>query len=350
MMKKRSRRILRKNISPQIPACVLCASSQKALFRAHDRYHALPGEFRFVQCISCGLVSLNPQPSPRELARHYPENYYAYSFHAPSAQEVRRAIFFYKLYFSTEKPTFRTRLLQLFFLPMKHLLRGTSISPGAKILDVGCSNGTFLSKMKSAGMEPYGIEISKKGCTNARKLGIHVTQGVLERGMYPANHFDAVTLNHVFEHLRDPLETLRELKRIVKPTGKIIIAVPNANSLSRHLFGQYWAPWEVPRHLFIFSPSTMKRCAARAGLRAERTRFISFPYEFQVSIAYLLNAHKHRPIEESRFAMSKAAYYLLFPLIYLLDMLHIGGVIEVTLMKGKKSGDENNRSGKSQRN
>jgi SAM-dependent methyltransferase len=266
-------------------------------------------------------------PSMKDVAKYYPSEYHAYARYDPGTRKERFAIRMYKLYFAKGG----NLLAKLLFLPFKHLLRGTHIVPGGTILDVGCGNGAFLSKMKAPGMRAYGVEFSPDGAKEARRRGLNVKCGTLEQQKYPARFFDVITLNHVFEHVPDPLGTLRELKRILKPGGRIIIAVPNTRSLAAKLFGRYWASLDPPRHLSVHSPRTMRIAADRTGLTVRNIRHISFPFQFQASLAYVLHPRARVPLDKTWLGTSTLAYWLLFPLVYLVDFLRIGDVIEVTL-------------------
>jgi SAM-dependent methyltransferase len=272
---------------------------------------------------------LDPQPSMKDLSAYYPRRYYAYARYNPNTIKERFAIAMYKLFFGQRGNV----LKKLLFLPLKHLLRGTHIIPGGRILDVGCGNGAFLYKMQAAGMEAHGIEFSPNGAKAAQRLGLNVKCGTLEQQKYPPKFFDVITLNHVFEHLPDPLGTLAELKRILKSDGRIIVAVPNAHSLARWLFGKYWSSLEIPRHLFIPNPIVMQRCARATGLRIESLRYLSFPAQFHVSLMYWLYRNRPVPLENAWINTSRILHALCLPLAYLVDFLHIGDVIEVTVAR-----------------
>jgi len=309
--------------------CLVCGSKDKRfMFIGKDRLHAIQGNFKVVKCRKCGLIMLDPQPSMQELSKYYPTKYHAYAHYDTGSKKESFAIFLYKLFFGNGNP-----LLKLAFLPFKHLLRGTKIIPGGKILDVGCGNGAFLYKMQVAGMDTYGVELSADGAKEAQRLGLKVKCGTLEQQKYPANFFDVITLNHVLEHVAEPVKTLKELRRILKPYGTIIIAVPNSRSLAAKLFGRYWASLEIPRHLTIHNPNTMQMAARKAGLMVRGVRYISFPSSFQASIMYVLHPRAKTPLENNWVNKSKLLYWLLLPLVYIVDILHIGDVIEVTMKR-----------------
>jgi 2-polyprenyl-3-methyl-5-hydroxy-6-metoxy-1,4-benzoquinol methylase len=308
--------------------CIICGSKdKKALFLGKDRLHAIKGTFPVARCRNCGCIMLDPMPTMAKVAKYYPSEYHAYARYDPGTRKERFAISMYKLFFGPGG----NPLKKLLFLPFKHLLRGTHIVPGKRILDVGCGNGAFLSKMQAAGMDAYGVEFSPDGAKEAQRRGLKVKQGTLEQQKYPSRHFDVITLNHVFEHVPDPVGTLRELKRILKPGGRIIMAVPNNRSLAYMMFGRFWASLDTPRHLSVHTPKSMRIAAKKAGLRLNSIRYISFPFQFQASLAYALHPHALQPLETMWIGESRLLYWLLFPLVYIADFLRIGDVIEVTL-------------------
>ncbi len=311
--------------------CILCGSRTQFLFINRDRLHAIPGTFRVVRCTNCGTMQLDPVPAMKDVARYYPSTYHAYARYDPGARKERFAVWLYKLYF---KPG-GNPLLKLLFLPFKHLLRGTHVISGAKILDVGCGNGSFLSKMQAAGMDAHGVEFSPDGAKEAQRRGLNVKCGTLEQQKHPSNSFDVVTLNHVFEHVPNPVGTLREIKRILKPGGRAIIAVPNARSLAAKLFGRYWAALDTPRHLSVHTPKAMRIAAKKTGLALKGVRYISFPFEFQASLAYVFHPRATVPLDKTWIGESRLLYWLFFPLVYLTDFLRIGDVIETTFTKEK---------------
>jgi SAM-dependent methyltransferase len=101
----------------------------------------------------------------------------------------------------------------------------------------------------------------------ATKNGLDVALGSLEQQCYPSEHFDAVTLSHVIEHVPDPVGTLVECARLLKKGGKLVIATPNNASLGHRLFGRNWRGLEPPRHLHIFSPQSLRRTLGMAGFQ-----------------------------------------------------------------------------------
>ena len=104
----------------------------------------------------------------------------------------------------------------------------------------------------------------------------------------PGANIDAVVMSHLIEHVYDPVATLSEVRRILRPGGVVLMEMPNAGSLGRYVFGGYWYDWDVPRHLFLFDLRTLGLCCARAGLRIRRVVYSSYTNDWNRSLAYWL--------------------------------------------------------------
>ena len=113
-----------------------------------------------------------------------------------------------------------------------------------------------------AGGRPGG---RSAGCCSSAASGLTVHVGPLEALALPGQQFDAVTLNHVVEHLPDPASTLRECCRLVRQGGLLVAITPNARSLGHEVFGGSWRGLEPPRHLHVFTPRALARLARSAG-------------------------------------------------------------------------------------
>jgi SAM-dependent methyltransferase len=120
------------------------------------------------------------------------------------------------------------------------------------------------------GWAASGSESDPAAVTAAQKQGLPVRQGALPQTGWPDDSFAAVTLNHVIEHVHDPIAAFREIHRILQPGGWVWVSTPNADSLSHRTFGRHWRGLEPPRHLNIFTPNSLQKAAQEAGFEACR--------------------------------------------------------------------------------
>ena len=158
------------------------------------------------------------------------------------------------------------------------------------LLDVGCGSGAFLQTMRELGWHVHGVEPDAAAARVAREhYGLDISCGTLEEAALAAEQFDAITMRHVIEHLPDPVTTLRECRRLLKPSGRLIVTTPNVESLGRRVFGTSWRGLEVPRHLQLFSVGTLAECAHRAGLHVRAVRTSANSARWMHAASRLLN-------------------------------------------------------------
>ncbi len=253
--------------------CNLCGSSHSSiLFEIGDFWLERVHEcFTYVRCNKCGLVYQNPRPNSIEIVAYYPQEYEVF-------QSNRHAKYRFLLNYGMHR---RSRFIT------RHKSFG-------KLLDVGCANGSFLHWMKQYDYwDLYGIEPNQESAESARKHGIQVATGTLEQVAYPPAFFDVLTLWDVVEHLHDPLNTLRELNRIIKPDGVLVMRFPNLDSLDARLFGKYWAGFDAPRHLYVFDNHSMEEMLRLAGFSIfEKSTQVGGYLNFVKSIRFALTGNK----------------------------------------------------------
>jgi 2-polyprenyl-3-methyl-5-hydroxy-6-metoxy-1,4-benzoquinol methylase len=286
----------------ELVPCAICGSdAAPEVFWGRDRLCGLPGEFRVVQCTTCSLVYLNPRPNRGALRDFYPSQYPSHQpvvsrGSRPQSWARRRAkawaVRWYTSGLDFDPGQVRETLGGIEDFPPHFIYGFFPTKPGGRLLDVGCGSGLYLHAFQRLGWEACGVEISAPVAEQARQtLGLRIFTGVLEEARFPDGHFDVVTLLHVLEHLPDPVGTLREVSRILKPEGIVVLAVPNFRSAGALIFRSYWFPLDVPRHLYHFSAHTLWNLLTKVdGIRPVRVNY--FPGIFiRESWEYLCRDH-----------------------------------------------------------
>jgi SAM-dependent methyltransferase len=209
---------------------------------------------RLLACASCGLGRLHPLPDAAELERFYPDEYYGEpgtKFHPLVERLVRMVAARHISFLSGELP------------------------PGARVLDVGCGRGVILAALAELGLEVHGVEMSAEAARGADpRAEIRIAPRLAEAG-YEAAFFDEVLVWHVLEHLRDPRETLQEIQRILRPGGRLVVAVPNFASAQARWAGDAWFHLDLPRHLYHFPLPALRRLLTGTGFDIESEHHFS---------------------------------------------------------------------------
>jgi SAM-dependent methyltransferase len=229
--------------------CPLCgAADQRPRFAVDGCKSAV------VECRTCGLARLDPLPDDDEIAGFYPDAYYGdpgVKFRAPVEWLVRAV---------------GSRHIRF-------LARG--VPKGGRILDVGCGRGVLLADLAGHGYEVHGMERSPAAARGADpRAQIRIAPN-LAAAKYLPEFFDAVLLWHVLEHLREPVATVREIHRILRPGGKLVVAVPNFSSLQAGWAGPAWFHLDLPRHVFHFPLRALRRLLEQSGFTCESVHHFS---------------------------------------------------------------------------
>lgn len=239
--------------------CPLCDGTH---FRPR---HRILG-YSIVDCHGCGLTHLNPQPTDADLAR-----FYETVFHTPAWYErfphLRDFDYFGEAAGDGAGHRSYVELVR------RHV-------PHGSWLDVGCGHGRLAAEAAAAGYEAFGVDPNPLAVQAARqRLGAdRVFQGGVEAAALPPNRFSVVSMVGTVEHLKRPLETLREIHRVVEPGGLILVQTPNLASLQYRHQGENWEQFTPPGHLIYFAPRTLRALLKAAGFR--RVRFdMPFPLE-----------------------------------------------------------------------
>lgn len=235
----------------QIKKCEICESISLSDYMKCKDHFLSKEEFTLSQCNQCGFIFVNPQPEKEELNKYYdsPE----YISHSGTEKGIVN-----KIYKKVRKRTLekKLKLVQQF-------------SARKKILDIGSGSGELLNIFKENGWETLGAEPNASARNFAiGKYGLKIVDES-EIGKIPPASFDVISMWHVLEHVPDMQNRMSELKRIIKPDGKLFIAVPHYDSYDGTRYGEHWAAYDVPRHLWHFDSQTLEKLFNKYGFKKE---------------------------------------------------------------------------------
>lgn len=248
------------------PFCCMCGSAGEMVYSGvRDKLFGASGEWSFSRCSNadCRLLWLDPRPLEEDIHEAY-ATYYTHTLSGRTTRSLMDRLLSALLRILTRSIILVSGLAkQRQDVSDMHL---NELSPG-QLLDIGCGDGRFLHRMKDRGWSVTGLDFDQKAARAAKeKYDIEVKVCRLEETGYPDNSFDAVTMHHVIEHVFNPVATLREVCRILKPGGMVVVVTPNAESMGLRIYGPNWRGLEAPRHIQIFSPKALETAVRNAGL------------------------------------------------------------------------------------
>jgi len=204
-----------------------------------------------------------PQPSLENLGKYYESEDYI------SHTDNKRSLF-EKLYHFIKSIALKNKL---------NLINSLQPNKG-KILDIGAGTGEFLSVAKNDGWQTIGVEPSDRAKAIALNKGVSFVGDTRE---LENNSFDVISMWHVLEHVPDLDRQIKELKRLLKPTGTLIIAVPNFKSFDAKHYEKFWAAYDVPIHFWHFSKTAIKLLFEKEEMKLEKVLPMKFD-SFYVSL------------------------------------------------------------------
>lgn len=213
--------------------------------------HSVSGEFfELIQNSEFGFLETTPQPSSDKLYDYYKSEDYI------SHTDSKRNLF--------EKAYHLVRSISL----KKKLKLINSFSKEAKnLLDVGCGTGDFLQTAQNNNWNVLGIEPNEKARAIANKKTNNSVFEVEQLLKFESHSFDVITLWHVLEHLPNLQEQVSILKKLLKPNGTLIIAVPNYKSFDAIHYAEFWAAFDVPRHLWHFNKESVSKLISKFQMK-----------------------------------------------------------------------------------
>ena len=263
--------------------CKNCGGTSKFVYKTlQDRVGNAKGSWSLIGCNNskCGLAWIDPIPYCSTLSSAY-ETYYT---HTENRYQSRLRCFYLQFRNNYIRRRFGYPITEISWwiramgtlmaiLPhrrigMEAMVMWVPWHPGGKLLEIGCGNGDRLALFRDLGWKVKGIEPDTKV---ASIKGLDIVAGTLESGKFQGESFDVIVLSHVIEHVFDPLETIRECHRLLRPGGRLAMLTPNTESLGHRWFGRNWLHLDAPRHLHLFNSHNLAKLCMNIGLTDVRS-------------------------------------------------------------------------------
>ena len=222
--------------------CPICKSERISYVLTASDHTVSNKVFEIWECNSCTLRFTQSVPDQGDIGAYYQSE--DYISHTDTSKGLINS-----LYHKVRKRTLAGK---------RDLVTSFTTGKQGSILDIGAGTGAFLNTMLLANWEVTGIEPDTKAREIAMErynIGLKPSEELFE---LPGQSFDVITLWHVLEHVHDLHGYINKLKELLKPSGKIFIAVPNYTSYDEKVYKEYWAAYDVPRHLYHFSPQSVR--------------------------------------------------------------------------------------------
>jgi 2-polyprenyl-3-methyl-5-hydroxy-6-metoxy-1,4-benzoquinol methylase len=237
-------------------SCPNCGDTNIFKVLSAKDYTVSGEEFEIWECKNCTQRFTQNVPEESEIGKYYrSENYIS---HSDTSKGLIN-----NLYHKVRKRT---------LIQKRKLIQKATGKKGGNILDVGGGTGAFLNTMKIANWNCTGIEPDQTAREKALELYKIDLKEAEKLYLLPPQSFDAITLWHVLEHVHELHKYVEQLKDLLSREGKLFIAVPNYTSGDEKIYNEYWAAYDVPRHLYHFSPKAMKVLLKSHGLNIEKIK------------------------------------------------------------------------------
>ncbi|TBN04040.1 class I SAM-dependent methyltransferase [Hyunsoonleella flava] len=237
-------------------------------------------EFHLIENSEYGYLETSPRPSENKLPEYYKSE--DYISHTDSKRNLFEKAYHFVRSISLKK---KLKLINSFSLK------------GKTLLDVGCGTGDFLKTSQKNGWQVFGIEPNEKARAIANKKTSNAVFEIEHLLKFKAHSFDIITLWHVLEHLPNLEEHISIIKKLLKPEGKLIIAVPNYQSYDAKYYKAFWAAYDVPRHLWHFNRDSVSSLVGKFNLKVIKTKPMWFDAFYVSMLSEKYKSGKMNPIK-----------------------------------------------------
>ncbi len=298
--------------------CEICGYARRSrwLTDLSDKiFRSAPGRWTLWKCDDCGGAQLDPRPTPESIGRAY-ANYYTHQNSGKhflvlgnqSKLHLKRA-----LHLSYYNHTFGHQLkgslpygwLVIALSRRRRARAGQFIrhlpgpASGAQLLDVGCGDGGFLRIARELGFSPMGIEFDPVAANLAQSQGFNIKVGAIADIDIAEASIDHITLNHVIEHLHQPVTALRRMLRWLRPGGRIWLQTPNIESKGAAHYGADWRGLEPPRHLVMFGPRSLQIALEQSGFEQVKLMLPQLEAQFYIGQSEAIRTGKNPYLQNS---------------------------------------------------
>jgi SAM-dependent methyltransferase len=229
--------------------------------------------FSLEACSHCGLRAIRPAPAEEVLAHAYEHGYGPYAG-TPT----------------TVPAAGRWARLETLVRHAWHVVDGAAtldrVPISGRVLDVGAGQGDDVLYLLRRGLDAMGLEPNPAAVDAAQRRGLPVVKGTLDSTDLPPGTYDTIVLNQVFEHLPDPHRSLGRVARLLRPGGRVVLFTPNPEGLPARVFGNEWAHWHAPYHLYLYGPRQLRRVVRSAGFRVETLRTLTPAFWLAMSLHF----------------------------------------------------------------
>jgi ubiquinone/menaquinone biosynthesis C-methylase UbiE len=283
----------------QLTACPVCEHTETSNHLVLKDWMITKETFTIVRCNSCGFHYTNPIPSESVIGNYYKSEEYV--SHSSSNKGLINRVY---------------NIVRNYTLKQKVALVGR-YAKGKSILEVGSGTGHFLNAAKLSGYQVEGLE-PDTDARNFAQSNFNLSLNTLDHlTAIPSNSKDVVTMWHVLEHVYHLKRDLNEIVRTMKSGGVFFIAVPNMSSWDAQHYKEYWAAYDVPRHLYHFQENTIKKLIETFGLVHKDTlpmkfdsyyvSMLSEKYKGGSALQGIINGFKSN-LQASQFGYSSQIY------------------------------------------
>ena len=253
--------------------CPVCNSGEINPLLTVKDFTVSGEQFVIWQCNICTLRFTQDVPDEASIGKYYKSS--DYISHSNTSKGLLNATY--------------QRVRKFTLVQKAKLIENFTKTNAGNLLDVGCGTGSFLNAMKEKGWNTTGIEPDEDARKIAKDLyNLNISEPE-ELNNLDANTFNAITLWHVLEHVHDLHNYIEKLKSLIKKEGRIFIAVPNYQSLDSGIYRLHWAAYDVPRHLYHFTPKAIESLMQQHGLKIEAKKPMWFDAYY---ISLLSNKYK----------------------------------------------------------